>query len=924
MTAQDTPKPQKKTPPKGRGPVVGPRLRKVLNVVFGLFALLGVNSVYLASVSVAEWSFGQTIQNYFYQYMFLAHLVLGLLIILPVLWFGFGHFRKARHHRNQRAAKVGYALFACAFLLLITGLVLTRFDFFEVKDPAVRGISYWTHVALPVIVVWLFVLHRLAGKRIKWKLAYAWAGVAVGFAAIMLFFQFQDPRQWNQVGPKSGEKYFFPSLSRTATGNFIPAKTLMMDQYCIDCHADIHAEWSNSVHRLSSFNNPIYLFSVRETRQVTLERDGSVKAARFCAGCHDPVPFFGGLFDDPDFDDENHPTAHAGITCTVCHAITNVNSPKGNSDYTIEEPIHYPFAFSDNRFLKWINHQLVKGKPAFHKKTFLKPLHRTPEFCGTCHKVHLPEELNDYKWIRGQNHYDSFWLSGVSGQGVQSFYYPPKAEPNCNNCHMKPMPSNDFGARYLDDSNVLKVHDHMFPSANTGIPYLMDMPPKVIEKHREFLEDSLRVDIFGLRKDGLIEGELIGPIRPEAPALERGQNYLLEVVVRTLTLGHHFTQGTADSNEIWLDVAVTDGQGRPIGRSGGMAADGEVDPWSHFINAYVLDRDGNRIDRRNAQDIFVPLYNNQIPPGAADVIHYALNVPEDAADEIRVSVKLRYRKFDTKLMQYVYGEDRVNDLPIVTIAQDEVVFPIGGEPRPIEPSAIPEWQRWNDYGIALLRKGRGGAKGQFRQAEEAFGQVAAYGRGDGPLNQARVFLREGRLDEAAQALRQAAEADPPANWWSIAWFSGLVDKQNGQLDQALENFKRIIDNAPRDRGFDFSKDYRLLNEYGQTLFERAKQERGEENRARRERFLTESLKWFEKALTIEPENMTAHYNLSLLYDQLGDEAKATKHRELHAKYKPDDNARDRAIAIHRANNPAADHAAEAVVIYDLQREGRYL
>ena len=47
----------------------------------------------------------------------------------------------------------------------------------------------------------------------------------------------------------------------------------------------------------------------------------------------------------------NHPTSQAGITCTVCHAITNVNSTRGNADYTIEEPLHYPFAYSDNAVL---------------------------------------------------------------------------------------------------------------------------------------------------------------------------------------------------------------------------------------------------------------------------------------------------------------------------------------------------------------------------------------------------------------------------------------------------------------------------------------------------------------------------------------------------------------------------------------------
>ncbi len=913
---------QKSGPPRGRGPVVGPRLRKALNLVFGLFAVLGVNSFYLASVSVAEWKTGQTIQNYFYQYMFLAHLILGLMIVLPLLWFGVGHWRKARNHRNRRAVKVGYVLFFTALVVLGTGVALTR-SFVEVKDPTVRGLAYWAHVVLPLIVIWLFVLHRLAGKRIKWKLAYTWAAVAAGFAAITLFFQFQDPRKWNQVGPESAEQYFFPSLARTANGSFIPAETLMMDDYCLECHPDIHSQWAESAHRFSSFNNPAYLFSVRETRNVVMERDGSVKAARFCAGCHDPVPFFSGLFDDPNFDDENHPTAHAGITCTSCHAITHINSNRGNSDYTIEEPLHYPFAFSDNAALKWINHQLVKAKPAFHKKTFLKPLHQTAEFCGACHKVHLGEELNNYKWIRGQNHYDSFLLSGVSGHGVLSFYYPEQAEQNCNGCHMQALPSDDFGARRLDDTDQLKVHDHLFPSANTALPHLLDRPRSVIERHREFLEDSLRVDIFALRADGRIDGELIGPIRPNAPALEPGKRYLMEVVVRTLTLGHHFTQGTADSNEIWLDVALVDGSGVKVGRSGHMADDGSVDPWSHFVNAYVLDREGNRIDRRNAQDIFVPLYNHQIPPGAADSVHFSFTVPEDAAGELTATVKLRYRKFDTTYMKYVYGQDYVNDLPIITIAEDEVVFRVGGSPNPLAPSPIPLWQRWNDYGIGLLRKGQGGAKGQFRQAEEAFAQVEALSRGDGPLNLARVYLREGRLDDAADALRRAAAADTPARWWSVAWFSAMVDKQNGLLDEALANFKRIIDNAPRDRGFDFSKDYRLLNEYAQTLFERAKQERGEANRERRELFLRESVKWFERALAIDSENVTAHYNLSLLYGQLGDAATAESHRALHAKYKPDDNARDRAIARHRAANPAADHAAEAVVIYDLQRADRF-
>ena len=46
------------------------------------------------------------------------------------------------------------------------------------------------------------------------------------------------------------------------------------------------------------------------------------------------------------------------------------------------------------------------------------------------------------------------------------------------------------------------------------------------------------------------------------------------------------------------------------------------------------------------------------------------------------------------------------------------------------------------------------------------------------------------------------------------------------------------------------------------------------------------------------------------------------HRREHERYRPDDNARDRAISIARRADPAADHAAQATVIYPLQRRAR--
>ena len=81
--------PAEPTPPRrGVGRAVGPRLRIVLHVVLGLFAVLGANSLYLSSITFIEWlqrDQGRTYQNYFYQYMFLGHLGLGLLLIVPFI-----------------------------------------------------------------------------------------------------------------------------------------------------------------------------------------------------------------------------------------------------------------------------------------------------------------------------------------------------------------------------------------------------------------------------------------------------------------------------------------------------------------------------------------------------------------------------------------------------------------------------------------------------------------------------------------------------------------------------------------------------------------------------------------------------------------------------------------------------------------------
>jgi tetratricopeptide (TPR) repeat protein len=848
-------------------PAVGPRLRPLLWIILISFALLGANGFYLASVTLVTWYLGTTQQTFFYMLMVALHLLLGFLLIVPFLAFGFIHLATSWKRPNRGAVRYGLALLVVALILLISGAVLVRIGAFEIRDPTVRGIGYWLHVLTPLVAIGLYVKHRLAGPMIRWHWARRFGIAVAGFVVLMGLLHREDPRSFGVKGPKEGKTYFYPSEAITANGKFIPARTLMMDDYCLKCHKDAYDGWFHSAHHFSSFNNKAYLTSVRETRKVSMERDGSTQAARWCAGCHDPVPFFSGEFDDPNYDDVNNPTGQAGITCTTCHSITNVNNTRGNAAYTIEEPEHYPFASSDNPVLQWINNTLVKAKPEMHKKTFLKPVIKGVEFCSTCHKVGLPYALNHYKdFVRGQNHHDPFLLSGVSGHGARSFYYPPVAKTNCVECHMELKPSTEFGARDFDGKGGREIHDHLFIGANTGLAAIRG-DQETVDRHARFLADKkLRIDIFALREGGVVEGRLLGPIRPEVPKLEPGGKYLVETVVRTLNVGHLFSQGTVDSNEIWVELIARSG-GRVVGHSGGIGPDDSVDPYAHFINVYMLDRNGKRIDRRNAQDIFVPLYNKQIPPGAGQVVHFALEVPEAEKGPITLEARVNYRKFDRTYMNYIYGKGNGPKLPIVLMARDLVELPVGGgnpaknEPSPIEPA----WQRWNDYGIGLLLEGgtKGGQKGELKQAEEIFRKVVDLGPSDGWVNLARVYQREGRIPEALAALESAARHKEPAAPWVINWLTGQINARNGLLDEAIQSFESVLATKVPERKFDFSIDYEVINELASAQYARARIEPVKS--PERLGHLKKTIAAYRRTLAVDSEDVAAHYGLGLAY-----------------------------------------------------------
>ena len=336
------------------------------------------------------------------------------------------------------------------------------------------------------------------------------------------------------------------------------------------------------------------------------------------------------------------------------------------------------------------------------------------------------------------------------------------------------------------------------------------------KKQEKFLKDKkVRVDIFALREGGEIEGQFLGPLRPECRRSSRARSTWSRSWSGPWDVGHPFTQGTVDSNEIWVEL-IARRNDRVIGRSGGIDADGTVDPYSHFINVYMLDRNGNRIDRRNPQDIFVPLYNKQIPPGAGQVVHFGLEVPQRSRrpDHARSQGQLPQVRPQVHGLHLRPGQGP--QLPVVVMARDAVKLPVEGGPSVAnEPSPIKdEWQRWNDYGIGLLLEGstKGGQKGELKQAEEVFLKVAELDQADGWVNLARVYQREGRIPDALAALEKAAAHKKPAAPWVINWLTGQINASNAMLDEAIASFEEVLKTRIPERKFDFSLDFVVINE----------------------------------------------------------------------------------------------------------------
>jgi tetratricopeptide (TPR) repeat protein len=874
-----------------------------------------------------------------YQLMLAAHVTVGVLVFAVAATFVAMHLPRMYAMKRPRSRYSGLAVVAALLLLLGSG-------FFILSEANSRD-NAWVFIAHQVIaglIVAAYLAHRFVSHTpprrramligttaIVSIFACVWAaqlvetttprpavtathpGKLAGAVSVTTeydMFPTAFLQTFQAVGDPDPGSPLFPSKTTTTTGGYLPSRILTHDdlpdigkfraetqrkgfapsyflgaQSCEHCHADIVKQWASSAHRFASFNNPFYRKAVELTR-----RTAGLERSQFCGGCHDPAIMLAGNMRKTI--DPLTPESQAGLTCLACHAIDRIHDKTGNGNYNIHDNTESPyvFDFAKSGLERVVHDYVLKAKPTVHKRRMLNQSFRESEFCLSCHKVNLDVHVNDYHWLRGQDEYDAWQNSGFAHSNPNTWYEPPSVK-QCQDCHMplEPTKLGDVSAKGG------KVRSHRFLAANTALPFIRG-DADTLKRVEAYLQDEkVRVDVFALHRE---DGTVVYPLDKTLPALEPGELVQVDVVIRNKGVGHTFPGGTNDSNEGWVDFQASVGADE-VFHSGAIGPDHQVDPAAHFFQTIFVDRNGDRITKRNATDIYAPVYAHVIRPSTSDIARYRFRVPDSKGATLSIKAALRWRKFNRTFTEFVYAGLSTPDLPITEIASSAVSLPIrSASPAATQGAVAPDsWQRFNDYGVGLF------LGDDTRGALEMFKRVSQLqpGKFDGWLNQARAYLADGDLPSAERMLRRASEVAPDQP--RVAFFWGQWLEKAGRLAEAVQAYQRTLQIYPdsRDTWSRLGRTYWLMNQPAQ------------------------SIDAYKQVLRIDPEDVVSFHQLNLAYVALAATEKdagraqaytrqATEAQKGFEKYKLDENGQ-KVTQRYRESHPLDNAMSQKIVVH---------
>ncbi len=399
---------------------------------------------------------------------------------------------------------------------------------------------------------------------------------------------------------------------------------------CATCHPKHFEEWAVSQHAYAQLS-PVFVSMQAAINALTSGTNGD-----FCIRCHTPV---GMNLDESVYVSnlERHPTSREGVTCIACHRVTRnygrisgrlaieegdlfdpVYGPSGNAELerVLQEPETYRVVTDRGESGRAIHTEARRFFPLI-----------TPGFCGSCHDVtlvngfRLEEAFTEYKRTpaarRGVTCQDCHM---GTEQGVESGYargpaavvggVPTQdrkltnhyfAGPDHSILHPGLFPLNveaqefktmaewlefDVAAGWGTDAfeNSAPV-DYPFPDSWISIDDRYDAR-SIIDYQQERLAwaDEQRLEVL---QNGLGLGEI-------TVAVPSRDGFTFTVPVHNLTDGHGVPTGFDAERLMFLEVTVTDADGRVVFVSGDRDPNGDVrDLHSAYVHDGRLPLDGD-------------------------------------------------------------------------------------------------------------------------------------------------------------------------------------------------------------------------------------------------------------------------------------------------------------------------------------------
>ena len=603
-------------------------------------------------------------------------------------------------------------------------------------------------------------------------------------------------------------------------------------QYCGHCHQQAYAQWRQALHS-NSFRTPFYRNSVN-----ILIRTKGIEFSRHCESCHNPIALLsGGITQDSHIDRRFD---REGVTCAVCHSIQQLKSTSGNGGYVMGLP-SVMLDEKGNRIPGKVPYEEIMRHTDRHARAVMQDFYRTPQFCASCHKANLPDQLNDFKFVSAFSAFDDWQNSKFSHQNPLTFYTGDFK--TCQTCHMARSLAvlPDYGAKKGTFAS------HSWAAGNTAVPYYMKLSEQM-DKTVKFLQsgDYLNVDIFGIKKAD--SEKLIAPLGSVPFHIDDKDVLDVYVVIQNKNIGHSLIPEVRDLYQAWVEFEVKDASGKDVYHSGFLKPNGELDEKAHSFTNRPVDSSSEFVDNHMVWMIHSVAFDNTVGAGRSVLVRYRFQVPAGLHGAITMTAKVNYEHFRQTYLNNVFGKKH-DPYPVVELASRQVKVNVGdNEPVPAQPDQNAEWMSWNNLGIAYLDQL------QFSSSVDAFEQVVRLrpDYADAYTNIAIAEIQWEKYGSAAMNVDKALSLSP--NNARALYYKAQVDRRAGHLDAEMADLLEVVKQFPRSRDArrDLGSAYFRMNDDKNSTIQ------------------------FEALQDIDPDDLTCHYNLSILYHRAGKTEEAEK------------------------------------------------